>query len=265
MAYLQYLQLIAQNKKSQRVSSTPRSYCSTRCRTDRWDDLDRHIEVIFVKFLDGTIKMPPPTETCVSGKRSRGKAKKGYANLVLCSAIERHIFGEGNAGHDVHCNASERIEAIREGRDFAELHTGDKYEKNCSRESSLEDGCETHERYVKEPSLSPLNTEDGKLEDRSIAWKKVFENQVEKMNLGKLKAERREKVRRAARRGCVFGFDLNNNGRSSSRGGIASELKKDKFGGGSRRKCEALQNGRVVEPSFAKGEWGVRWRDHDNH
>lgn len=28
-----------------------------------------------------------------------------------------------------------------------------------------------------------------------------------------------------------------------------------------RRKCEALMNGQVVEPSFANGNWATRWRD----
>jgi hypothetical protein len=28
-----------------------------------------------------------------------------------------------------------------------------------------------------------------------------------------------------------------------------------------RRKCEAVMSGQVVEPSFAKGDWSVRWRD----
>ena len=28
-----------------------------------------------------------------------------------------------------------------------------------------------------------------------------------------------------------------------------------------RRKCEAIMNETVVEPSYAKGEWGIRWRE----
>lgn len=57
---------------------------------------------------------------------------------------------------------------------------------------------------------------------------------------GQRRAERREMVRRAARRGVVFGF--------------RTESIPD------GRKCEALQKGRVVEPSFAKGDFAVRWR-----
>jgi hypothetical protein len=28
-----------------------------------------------------------------------------------------------------------------------------------------------------------------------------------------------------------------------------------------RKMCEAVMNGSVVEPSFAKGDWAVRWRE----
>lgn len=58
---------------------------------------------------------------------------------------------------------------------------------------------------------------------------------------GQHRAEQREMVRKAARRGCAFGF--------------ATEGEEEK------KKCEAVMKGTVVEASFAKGEWGVRWRE----
>ncbi|KAL9593723.1 MAG: hypothetical protein Q9219_007415 [cf. Caloplaca sp. 3 TL-2023] len=59
---------------------------------------------------------------------------------------------------------------------------------------------------------------------------------------GMQRARNREMVRQAARRGVAFGFLVD--GKEEG-----------------RRRAEAVQNGRVVESSFAKGEWGVRWRD----
>ena len=56
---------------------------------------------------------------------------------------------------------------------------------------------------------------------------------------GMQKAKEREMVRRAARRGVAFGFEMEEGGR--------------------RRSVEAVQGGRVLESSFAKGDWGVRW------
>lgn len=68
--------------------------------------------------------------------------------------------------------------------------------------------------------------------------------------MGRRRAEEREKVRQAARRGVVFGF-------------VVGEARGGEDGGEGRecRRVEAVQGGRVVEASFAKGEWGVRWRN----
>jgi hypothetical protein len=66
---------------------------------------------------------------------------------------------------------------------------------------------------------------------------------------GQRRADEREMVRKAARRGVAFGFLVD--GDAGVRGGEKGE----------RRKCEAVMKGAVVEASFAKGEWGVRWRE----
>ncbi|CAO2647993.1 Nn.00g089150.m01.CDS01 [Neocucurbitaria sp. VM-36] len=58
---------------------------------------------------------------------------------------------------------------------------------------------------------------------------------------GQRRADEREMVRKAARRGCAFGFAVE--------------------GEEGKKKCEAVMKGVVVEASFAKGEWGVRWRE----
>jgi hypothetical protein len=64
---------------------------------------------------------------------------------------------------------------------------------------------------------------------------------LEKRLQGQRKVKEREMVRCAARRGVVFGFAVDE--------------------GEERKKCEALMQGKVVEPSFAKGDWGIRWRE----
>jgi len=84
---------------------------------------------------------------------------------------------------------------------------------------------------------------------------------------GLQRAHRREKVRQAARRGCAFGFlvdgDAGTGGdeEGETEEGGDGEGGKGKGKGRRRRKVEAVQNGRVVEASFAKGEFGVRWVD----
>lgn len=62
---------------------------------------------------------------------------------------------------------------------------------------------------------------------------------------GQRRADEREMVRKAARRLVAFGAPDDGNG----------------DGDGERRKCEAVMKGAVVEGSFAKGEWGIRWRE----
>lgn len=71
----------------------------------------------------------------------------------------------------------------------------------------------------------------------------------------------REMVRCAARRGVVFGFVV-----VESTDGKEGQSPKDQGADeatmeASRRKCEAVMLGKVVEPSFAKGDWSIRWRE----
>ena len=92
---------------------------------------------------------------------------------------------------------------------------------------------------------------------------------VDPQKRGQQRADQRERVRRAARRAVVFGLssdrdtapsgstELPNSEKSagSARGGIPKPEKQ------SLRLCEAVTDGLVVEPSFAKGDWCIRWRD----
>jgi hypothetical protein len=67
------------------------------------------------------------------------------------------------------------------------------------------------------------------------------EDMKAKRREGQRRADEREMVRKAARRGCAFGFTVE--------------------GEEEKRKCEAVMKGTVVESSFAKGEWAIRWRE----
>ncbi|KAI9051529.1 hypothetical protein LZ554_004575 [Drepanopeziza brunnea f. sp. 'monogermtubi'] len=71
---------------------------------------------------------------------------------------------------------------------------------------------------------------------------------LQKRREGQVRADGRESVRCAARRGVAFGF---------------ATAKGSEVGGGAegRRLCEAVRQGSVVEASFAKGAWGIRWRE----
>jgi len=72
------------------------------------------------------------------------------------------------------------------------------------------------------------------------------EDMLEKRREGQQRADEKEMVRCAARRGVAFGFVIKE--------AQAGEQEV-------RRKCEAVMLGKVVEPSFAKGDWSIRWRE----
>jgi hypothetical protein len=62
-------------------------------------------------------------------------------------------------------------------------------------------------------------------------------------------------VRKAARRGCAFGFIVPQEfEEKKSRDATVHTAEQ-------RRKCEAVMKGAVVEASYAKGEWAIRWRE----
>lgn len=98
---------------------------------------------------------------------------------------------------------------------------------------------------------------------------------LEKRRQGAKRAEEREMVRRAARRGIVFGFEVprreqpnagkkQGKNKAKSKRGAAEEQDDEAAAQESAteiRKAEALMGGMVVEPSFAKGNWSIRWRE----
>ena len=94
---------------------------------------------------------------------------------------------------------------------------------------------------------------------------------------GQKRAEERESVRCAARRLCAFGVVVDGlvgggdakgkgakgkgKGKEKGKGGRVGDGAGDDEVGQERRKCEAVMSGSVVEASYAKGEWGIRWRE----
>lgn len=91
---------------------------------------------------------------------------------------------------------------------------------------------------------------------------------LEKRRHGAKRAEERETIRRAARRGIVFGFEVPKRESLGTKSKAKPKARGKDDGGEDAqassteiRKCEALMNGMVVEPSFAKGNWAIRWRE----
>lgn len=91
---------------------------------------------------------------------------------------------------------------------------------------------------------------------------------------GERKAEEREMVRRAARRLVAFGIpvaadaapvheEIVKKPAKGKRGKTDKSTPEPEAAGERRKKCEAIMNSQLVEASYAKGDWAIRWREND--
>jgi len=85
---------------------------------------------------------------------------------------------------------------------------------------------------------------------------------LQKRREGQRRAEEKEMVKCAARRAVVFGLEssrvLAGEGKKGKKGRDDEDGEAKQEG---RRMCEAVMHGAVVEPSYAKGDWSIRWRE----
>lgn len=240
-------------------TSTPAKYCSSRCRTQKPGKLDRELEKAFVAFLiaeEGHPIEPKKQTKGGSGKHKKGKNSKGDNRiLVHCSAAEELVFGpnrtsmeEGEANEDSHDEeetnqAPEPTQGPSEPRSSEEDIdiTGDlKIDNSVDGDVLARMSVRSGTRIRPPQSVSEVNGSVGGEKGRA---ERVHETDamLEKRRQGQKRAKEREMTKCAARRGVVFGFPVGEDGE--------------------KRLCEAVMSGKVVEPSFAKGDWAIRWRE----
>ena len=281
--------------QSNAATNTVVKYCSDRCRHQKIRPLDREIEDGFVALLNGlTATSIHETEASlstlpadVSSMKVRGfkaKKKKGDSRItVACSEVETVVFGSRHDPEKVFGRKKNR--ARRGAADVDDWKSIDMEDAEVGRESqgSADDSDDTHEvdegmhplkgdvnadysnfggGKVRPPqSQAEVNGSVGGEKGRAERSEETAK-MLEKRKAGERRAVEKEMVRRAARRGCAFGFV----------DGMAEEAapkKKNKEVVNApeakerRRKCEAVMNGVAVEASFAKGDWAIRWREED--
>ena len=246
------------------------------------------------------------------GKRNgkqmvEGRGRKGDARVVvMCSAVEEALFGEQRAlekdqkefvkgkSFEVDATIEGAVdgETEMEGGDAVGADEGTAKVEEYGR-TGMQSGFyseEINDELADSARLPgygagdcPTQALDAKPESIVTGGSHAETEASEGLKLtarrlrGQRRAHEREIVRRAGRRGVVFGFTTSADdepvckeisvagkpprGRNQKR--AVEETEGD--GGGtqteSRRRCEAVIDGIVVEPSFAKGEWGVRWRE----
>ncbi|ETS75237.1 hypothetical protein PFICI_13721 [Pestalotiopsis fici W106-1] len=254
------------------TAKTEAKYCSSKCRSHRPGKLDREIESAFVRLLEGSEELGGPADAHTpikAAKKHKGrnlKLKGDQRILVRCSVVEGLVFGTRDEGAD------EENHSTRSGSSEPEIehheHRPDTpvdhlVESSGQRIDELGD----EDTYVDGDVLARLSIRSGTRirpaqdvseVNGSVGGEKgkaerIEENEemLKKRRLGQRRAKEKEMVKCAARRGVVFGFLAGDQDGAGQGGGDM----------GGRRKCEAVSNGNVVEPSFAKGDWQIRWRE----
>ncbi len=279
--------------------STEVKYCSTRCRNNKPGPIDRKIEAAFAALLNGAspasfgenadavVQQNVETER---GKEKRHKKKgskstKGDQRIIVeCITAEEVVFQRQKDPEKVFGRRKNRRAryVVEKPEDWRSVDMVDDAPASTtantasmtsvppvnqeSEEDPLSDSEDEQEGGIvlesQEQNRDQLPDDvesgygSGKIRppqsrndvNGSVGGEKGWAERIEetddmkaKRREGQRRADEREMVRKAARRGCAFGF--------------AVEGEEEK------KKCEAVMKGVVVEASFAKGEWGIRWRE----
>jgi hypothetical protein len=259
--------VLGARKLQARQTQSNIKYCSNRCRSQRPGSKDAMIEKIIAALLDGRPEAVGLDATSLSKPVKR---IKGDQRVILsCEDIEAAVFGsrhdpEKTFGRKKN-RASRAIEAADGGDSVNAEDTtnGGVISPTASCHSSAEETVSKGARVRPPQTESDVNGSVGG-EKGWAERKEETEEAMEKRQEGLKRAEQREMVRRAARRAVIFGLEklsvegdkeLGSTGKSTSRQRGATEEKHPNL-----QKCEALMHGQLVEPSFAKGNWSIRWR-----
>jgi hypothetical protein len=253
------------SKRPAKAQNNPVKYCSDRCRSRKPGSLDRRIEKTIIALLDGD-EDSGIEETSAVSRRVKGDPR----NVVTCDEIEEIIFGSRFDPEKVYGRRKNRkSRAIGLDKEWKSVDMEDDEPEVVPRSHDPEAISNLHIRPPQEQA--DVNFSIGGERSRGEKIEASAED-VEKRREGDKRAEEREMVRRAARRLVVFGSAASEQAHDQSTvpesGSKASrKTKSDKSAESPAseaphlRKAEALMNGTVVEPSFAKGNWSIRWRE----
>ncbi|KAF4775412.1 hypothetical protein HER10_EVM0010241 [Colletotrichum scovillei] len=236
-------------------------YCSSRCRAKKPSRLDKEIEQVFVRFLQGEEEIQTDAKT--KPKKTKGDTRI----LVPCDVVEETFFGERKAPDQIYGRGKNRASrvitakssssdnedegiSLRDRRSYDEDAGGDIIDEmlglDHTKSTELDPSVQASLSVRSGTRVRPPQTEsqvNGSVGGEKGRAERIEETEEmrEKRAEGQRRAHEREMVRCAARRGVVFGFLVGD--------------------GEERKKCEAVRQGKVVEPSFAKGDWSIRWRE----
>ncbi len=207
-------------------------------------------------------------ESGIDKTAAKSKLVKGDRRIVVtCDEIEEIVFG----------NRHDPLKTFGRRKNRATRALGGNDEWKSVDMEDDQDSSSDQDAEVNQPQVRPLvrpsqlesdvNGAIGGEKGRAEHHNETPE-ELQKRVEGQQRAEEREMVRRAARRGVVFGFVVDSPEHDHQQQHASRSSTKGKAGIGTdqtppeeRKKCEAVMNGAVVEPSFAKGNWAIRWRE----
>ncbi|KAG4292785.1 hypothetical protein FPRO06_12273 [Fusarium proliferatum] len=237
-------------------TNTPAKYCSSRCRTQKPGKLDRELEKAFVKLLTAEESTTDEVKKqAKGGKHKKGKNSKGDNRiLVPCSAAEELVFGPNRTSMegDIEEHHSDEEDADGSEQRQAQAPSEPRSSEDMDLSGTIKDdnridgdvlarmSVRSGTRIRPPQSVSEVNGSVGGEKGRA---ERIHETDamLEKRRQGQKRAKEREMTKCAARRGVIFGFSVSDEGE--------------------KRLCEAVMAGKIVEPSFAKGDWAIRWRE----
>lgn len=277
--------------QSTKASVSQVKFCSDRCKRNKLRPIDHQIEATFAALLDGQAiqqgekgtEIPPVSVPKQAASRNKQKKTKGDPRiLVLCSEVETLVFGSrvdpektfgrkknrarrGVPDQEVWKSVDMEGSDTDSGSESSTIVTQDDEDTTHSAltTAELQAGELPFDRLGGGVSLRVRPPQSKSDVNGSIGGEKGWAERIEetpemvlKRREGQKRAEQREMVRCAARRAVVFGLLRQSESRGYDR---KTEDAPDQPG--EKKLCEAVANSSVVEPSYAKGDWGVRWRE----
>ncbi|KAF2765049.1 hypothetical protein EJ03DRAFT_369917 [Teratosphaeria nubilosa] len=263
----------AKNSKS---AATEVKYCSDRCKKNKSNNavgsLDRRIEDALITLLSGQSVRPPPSNGAIEEEdhetkpiefKAKQQGRKGDPRVIIqLSELETAVFGDRSDPEKTYGRRkNRRARLIKETGEWKSVDMIDQPSSSSitienddgnDTAGSLTDGSADEDAMSGGVSLLSINDHVRAPQDHSEinfsagggerGWAEKIEETPEmlaKRREGQKRAEEKECVKQVARRAVVYGVG----------------------DGRLRRKCEALMNGIIVEPSFAKGDWEIRFRE----
>lgn len=207
--------------------------------------------------------------------KAKHKPKKGDPRIIVkLSELETAVFGDRTDPEKVYGRRKNRkARFIRESGEWKSVDMEDAEptatdpDADDTAGSLTDDGVEDtvggvsiNDHVRSAQTQSDVNFSVG----GERGWAEKIEETPEmlaKRREGQKRAEEKELVKSAARRAVVFGLMVDAETEKPGKRGKKDRAAEPDQPSKVRRKCEALMSGKVAEPSFAKGDFAIRFRE----